>query len=692
LRASLELNVHTREARLARAFVVGNGSILATGDRHGTLREIYAPSLAPEHQLLRRPARIGLLADGAVHWLPDGFEGRFADQGDAPIVDLALLSGRLGLEAWVETYVDVELNAVVRRIQITNRTEEFRDLRLCLHHDLALGPGEPRETLRRDPATGALYLHSGRRHAVINLEALEGTGVPLWTGLARAQDDAPGSEELIRAGRIDAPSQAHGRVDSIVAAPIPLGPGGSAMVTAWVAFGSTAEEARAADESLRRLGIAGSLARTRAHWNLWASQGSRDFMDLPEDVATLYHRSLVILRLHQTPSGAILSAAEPRPEAAAYPEYRWCWNRDAAVAADTLGRAGYHGHARRYFEFLARATAEAGVLPEILDAEGSPVGAPAGIESVALPLWAIGRHFDRERDVEYLSPLYRNLVLPAADRLAASIDPSLGLPLSVDPWGGHVGAHVATAAALRGGLRAAARLAACFGEATRARAWSAVSDHVARSMTRHLYRSEWSRYARSVAREGRGLMPDPTMDATLLWLGLWEDSEVEDARVRSTVDAVRESLWVRTGVGGLARQERDPLATVGTDLAEVPGTPHVAPTLWLAAHAIRGARRAQDLDPARTLLLWCAARAEGAGVLPELLHPYRGETKGASPSLMAHAWLAATVIDYVDRLRLLRRCDRCGAPAPARREKRAPAMGETIGEPPRLLPGLVADL
>ena len=114
---------------------------------------------------------------------------------------------------------------------------------------------------------------------------------------------------------------------------------------------------------------------------------------------------------------------------------------------------------------------------------------------------------------------------------------------------------------------------------------------MARAMTRHLFRPDWGRYARSIVREGRGLRPDPTLDASLLWLGLWEDAEVEDVRIKATVEAVRNALWVRTGVGGLARCERDPLGAVGTDLTEVPGSPHVAPTLWLAAHAIRGARR-----------------------------------------------------------------------------------------------------
>ncbi|HKW51387.1 MAG TPA: hypothetical protein VJQ53_06595, partial [Candidatus Eisenbacteria bacterium] len=188
----------------------------------------------------------------------------------------------------------------------------------------------------------------------------------------------------------------------------------------------------------------------------------------------------------------------------------------------------------------------------------------------------------------------------------------------------------------------------------------------------------------SLVREGRSLRPDATIDASLLWVGLLDGVEAEDSKVRTTVEATRGALWVRTGVGGIARYERDPLGSVGTDLAEVPGNPSIAATLWMAQHSIRTAQRAQDLDSARTLLLWCSARAEGWGALPEQLHPYRGETTSASPSMAAHAWLVSTVVDYVERLRSLRRCERCGAPAAARQERRIEAPLET------LLPGFVA--
>ena len=636
---------------------------------------------------MRRPARIGIAIDGGFHWIEDRFESRLGEGGDAPIEDLALVSDDLGLELWIEILADAHRNVLIRRVQLTNRSDRHRDARLLFHHDFALLPGEPRETATLDPASASVIHQAGRRIARIGLETSAGPGVPLWRVAGRGSDEDPGADALGPGARLEGPPQAHGRVDSLVGAATPLPPGGSALVSAWVAVSESPRDSREIEDSIRRAGVGAVLGATRAHWNLWISQSSRELPDLPEDVLTLYHRSLALVRLHQMPGGAIVSGIEP-PDAsiggAPRPDPRLCRMRDAAVAADALGRAGYLVHTRRYLEFAARAAVDAGSLPSETDASGAPSGAPADPAGLALALWTLARHFERERDAELAGDLYRTLAVPGADSLASTLDPETQLPAAIDLWGEHAGFFASNASAVRAGLLAAARLAASLGESARARAWAGAADRVARGMARHLALPEWGRFARSVQREGRAYRADATMDASLLTLGLWGEMEPEDARVRATVESVRETLWVRTGVGGIARYERDPLYSVGSELREVPGSPSILATLWLANHAIKVARRTQDLDPARTLLLWCAARAEGWSGLPEQLHPYRGETHSACPSLITHAWLITTVVEYSERLRHLKRCDRCGALATTGRAKRGLAL------PDPLTPGLVA--
>jgi len=199
-----------------------------------------------------------------------------------------------------------------------------------------------------------------------------------------------------------------------------------------------------------------------------------------------------------------------------------------------------------------------------------------------------------------------------------------------------------------------------------------------------LYDPERGRFLRSLELESSERRLDPVLDASLLWLGLFDELEPEDPRVQATTHAVRQGLWVRSGVAGLARNEAE-AAGAATDRERATGRPSVAPTLWLAQHRIRAAKRPRDLEEARILLLWATARAEGTGLIPERLDPVSGTADGIGPSLEATAAFVTTVLEYGERARLLARCDRCGEPAPARRARHVAARTA-------LLPAVVADL
>jgi GH15 family glucan-1,4-alpha-glucosidase len=666
--------------------------------------------------LLRRPARLGLSIDGILRWLPDRYVARLGEPGDAPIADVSLAapeSDRIAgpdpdpdpdaeIEIWIESYIDARSPILVRRVQVTNRGAVSRAVSLYFHHDFRLAAGRPHESVRRDAESGGLLHASGRRAILFNLEGPGGTGVPLARAVSRPTEESPGADAEALDGRSKPRAEATGFADSVGGVSFPLGAGESAMITGWLACGSTAEEVRALDAAFRRDGIAVSLARTRGHWSCWSGEGARDLADLPELIESIYASSLLALRLHQTPAGGLVSSDGESGE-------RWCRIADGAIAADSLGRAGYHGAARRHFAFVADAARRAGRLAAAYEPSGDAVTLPgepaASTLGAALHLWAVARHLERDRDVEFLTPMWESLLVPVAERLAGSLDTEApGLPRSYDWWNERPGYHAPVAAAVRGGLRGAARVAALLGETARARAWSAAADRVARALSSTLAGGASGGFRRALlalpTRAGEPGAPtaDETADASLLLIGLLDDFEPEDPRVRATVADVRERLWVRTGTGGLARYEGDRVGSIGGGVFEggdLPGSPNVAATLWLALHATRAARRVQDLEPARTILFWAAARAEGVGLLPERLHPYRGRNTGPLPSLAAHAWFVQAAVDYCERSRLLTRCDRCGEPAPARRERRRSGVRRPAAEsstPAASLPGIVADL
>ena len=66
---------------------------------------------------------------------------------------------------------------------------------------------------------------------------------------------------------------------------------------------------------------------------------------------------------------------------------------------------------------------------------------------------------------------------------------------------------------------------------------------------------------------------DPTLDASLHGIWYFGMFTADDPRVVATMEAVRDHLWVKTDVGGVARYENDNYYKVSDDLDNVPGNP-----------------------------------------------------------------------------------------------------------------------
>ena len=77
---------------------------------------------------------------------------------------------------------------------------------------------------------------------------------------------------------------------------------------------------------------------------------------------------------------------------------------------------------------------------------------PIQEDETGLPLWALWHHFDKFHDVEFIGPLFRSMIRPAATFMESYVDAN-GLPQpSYDLWEERRGVHAWTIAATWAGL------------------------------------------------------------------------------------------------------------------------------------------------------------------------------------------------------------------------------------------------
>ena len=365
--------------------------------------------------------------------------------------------------------------------------------------------------------------------------------------------------------------------------------------------------------------------------------------------------------------------------------YSYMWPRDGAEVSQALDRAGYGSLSRRFLNFCTQKAASFNYSASILDETGflmhkyNPDGSvgsswqpwldgdemqfPIQEDETALVVWAIWQHYLINRDIEVIRPFFSPFVKRAADFLLAFRDDKTGLPLpSFDLWEERRGIFSYTCATVIGGLKAAAALARLFQENERADGYANAAHEVATAMDAHLYNPTEGRYARGILfKDGRQEL-DMTVDASLLGLVAFGDYDPLDMRIAGTALAVEQRLWVKSGIGGLARYERDNYQRAESR-GDVPGNPWVVCTLWLAQYRIAAARDLPSLKLALPLLEWVAARALPSGVLPEQVHPDSGEFLSVSPLTWSHGTLVATVLDYAEKAQSLG--DREALPAAA---------------------------
>ena len=275
---------------------------------------------------------------------------------------------------------------------------------------------------------------------------------------------------------------------------------------------------------------------------------------------------------------------------------------------------------------------------------------PIQEDGIALVIWALWNHYDEFRDIEFVKPLYRNLILNAADFMIKFRDEETGLPLdSYDLWEERYGVHTFTVAAVIAGLRAAANFACAFGEYEYGNKFNEIADKMKEALIIYFYNKDEGRFARMGKRSSNGYELDMTVDASLFGLVVFGTFSPELPIISSTMGAVKERLWIKTPVGGIARYANDYYHRVGNDTERVPGNPWFICTLWLADYEIMCANNLTELNNSLPVLEWVADRALTSGVLAEQVNPYTNEPLSVSPLTWSHAAFVMTLIKYMKK-------------------------------------------
>lgn len=672
---------------MPRALTLGNGRLLVTFDPLLNMRDLYYPHVGLFNHLNGRFNGMGVWINGQFRWIDESWKISLEYQYETLVTKIAAEQADLQVRLNINSCVHKNLPLFLEQIEIENLTASALDMRLLFYHDFCLNETEIGDTAFFSPNAGALVHYKRDTYLLINGRTeCEGQieGIFQYT-TCRQRDDQSSSRQVVT-GSLDGSQIAQGRVDSAISLRTRIEPHqDSVYCSYWIAAGKTFDEVKDLNSHIIENGVQKLFEETSTYWYSWVSRNQIG-KNLPNVLADLYRRSLLVIRTQIDHQGAILAANDTDSLQFNRDHYSYLWPRDGALTALALDRAGYQEVTKRFFRFCEALRTKDGYFLHKYGPDGSAgsswhpwlvgseVQLPIQEDETGLILYALWHHYECYGDLEFADSNYRSLIKPCADFLVSFRDPETGLPRpSYDLWEERHGIHAFTVAAVQAGLKAAAKFAVLLGDPQAAETYNGAADEVAAAFQAHFFDEQLDRFSTSLYLTERSrpdrMRRDVRLDSSVFAIFYLGMLPAEDSRAVATMRAVEQDLWIRKGIGGLARCENDYYYQVERqDIAAVPGNPWVISTLWLAQWQIATAKCREDLAAPLSLLRWTAERATSAGLLAEQYDPYSGTPLSVSPLTWSHATLCLTVQEFDAKYRKLEAQELLPAEAASERE------------------------
>ena len=650
---------------MARSVTVGNGNVLVGLDNRGQVRDLYYPFVGEANHVSGASGnfvhRVGVYVDGVMSWLDDpAWNITIGGEEHTCVGSMFAEHASLGITLASRDTVHNEHDVFLRHFTVTNTGDTDRQIKLFFAQQFRIFESRRGDTGLYDPRVGAIIHYKGETTLLINAFANGQQFSEYNIGLFGIEGKE-GTWLDAEDGTLEQNPIEHGSVDSVIGLTLDLPAGGTQQVHYWIVCAKSVSEAHTLDELVIEETPEALITSTDAYWSAWLEKESRDMSVLPAPLRTLYKRSLMTMRVHTDNRGGTIASSDTDMLHHGRDTYSYVWPRDGAMISLAFDASGYPDVTRRFFEFMARCQEPAGYLMHkyrsdgVLGSSGHPwmingeAQLPIQEDETASILFALWKHYEKFKDIEFIEELYNTFIEPAAEFMCEYIESTTGLPqASFDLWEEKYGTSTYTSASVYAGLMAATRFAQLLGKVGPARSYEAVANRIKQGMIDTLYDQEKGYFVKHVLHRNDELEYDTVIDVSSFYaLQLFEVFDLDDERVISTLKAVESALQVHGNSKGFVRYQGDNYYKQQS--ADSPN-PWVICTLWIARYYIATAKSKEDLQYPLELLEWTCSHATNSGVLAEQMQPDTRDHLSASPLVWSHAEFVLASLAYVKKV------------------------------------------
>ncbi len=640
---------------MARAVMLGNGSLAVGLDEHGLVHDFYYPYVGLDNLTTARSVhhKIGVWIDSRFSWVDDdnGWDISANFESDALVSRIRMQNNELQVELLFSDFVDYEFNAFGRKITVVNQAGDEREIRVFMHQVFQISRAGRADTALFVPEENYILTYRGRCCLLAYGQITDGKPFDQFAIGNYGIEGKEGTFRDAEDGELSGSAVEHGGVDSVIRFSVRLPAGSGTGIDYWIVAADSQLAAEKIHHDFKKEGLSERLKINYRYWNEWLAIGSNALHSVDKEYLELTKKSLLIIKAHMDKRGGVIASLDSSIYNYGRDYYSYVWPRDGAYAIWPLIRLGYQDEPKKFFEFCRDVLRPEGYLMHKYQPDkaigstwhpllhGEKIELAIQEDETASVIYMLGEYYTYSQDTEFVRSVYETLIQPAADFMTSFIDEQTGLPhASYDLWEMKFLTSTYTTAVVYQALLVAAEFAEKFEYPDDALRWNNCAEIILKNSD-IFFNASRQALRKGFLLDGDGsLQFEDTLDVSSLYGTAMYGLHKDNAWLIDTLEAVKTYLLDITPSGGAARFEHD-----GYFLSDnrFTGNPWIVTTLWIAQYYIR----IHEPVVAHGYVKWAMDTALSSGMLPEQIHPETGAVTSVTPLVWSHAEFINTVLD-----------------------------------------------
>lgn len=336
------------------------------------VRDFFFPRVGIENHAVGHVFRHGVWVGGVFSWIDDDWEVSLKYLPETLVSRCSAVNRNLKIELEVNDAVHNFLDLYIRKVAITNASDNNREVRVFFAHDFHIYGEDAGDTVMYEPVLQSIIHYKRKRYFLINGITDQNTGIYQFAAGQKESFGKEGTWKDAEDGVLQRNPIAQGSVDSTVSFKLEMKPRAANSIHYWIACGRNMEKVKELNANAKRTGAEQLLLETENYWSAWVNKQGLNLSILPKDVIKMFKTSLLIMRTHVDNQGAIISSCDSDVLHFNRDTYSYVWPRDGAICAIAFDMAGFQEVSRLFFEFCNRVISDEGYFMHKYWSDGSP--------------------------------------------------------------------------------------------------------------------------------------------------------------------------------------------------------------------------------------------------------------------------------------------------------------------------------